>query len=550
MFTESVASSITSYTKNSPFYLATQGITMPFPLGSFYIEPFQRVPVDPIFAKLLSAWYELAESPKDVQYIISKLPVYDENPNYWYDYVMDTEGVETFFTVPYNGNHHASTEVWNYDTVIAAGLAACSLQQKQMQEEGEGDSNAAGSSTKYQYFTGQQHYNEIITNTLFHGTSGRIKLNNKTGTRDPTTGTFAITNWYDPSFDTHNRGSTSTSTTNETEFIFAARNTHVYINGEFQNVAEHYFNDGTNKVRPDLSPNNIDYNFIGRSLRIVGLCLSGLVILLAICFSLWTHMHRKTRVVKASQPIFLHLICLGTLLEAASIIPLSFDDERYIMDNSRMAEEAKGKHYNLESDEESSLNIACMSVPWLFCIGFVISFSSLFAKTWRINRIFHNPTMKRIKVTALDVMMPLFGFLVVNAILLTLWTAMSPLTWKREVTVLDEYARPISSFGQCSHSDHDDDDADDFKDGDNFGLGVIFLICLAVVNVGVLAVALYQAYVARDISVEFAESEYILKALCCAMLVSLVGVPVMIIATEEPAAFFFIFSRFVLKSLF
>jgi hypothetical protein len=42
---------------------------------------------------------------------------------------------------------------------------------------------------------------------------------------------------------------------------------------------------------------------------------------------------------------------------------------------------------------------------------FVVSFSSLFAKTWRINKIFHNPTMKRIKVTALDVMRPLFAFL-------------------------------------------------------------------------------------------------------------------------------------------
>ena len=175
-----------------------------------------------------------------------------------------------------------------------------------------------------------------------------------------------------------------------------------------------------------------------------------------------------------------------------------------------------------------------MSVPWLFCVGFVISFSSLFAKTWRINKIFHNPTMKRIKVTALDVMMPLFGCLVINVVLLTLWSVLSPLEWKREVTVLDEYSRPISSFGQCSNGGDGKDDA-----------GVIFFICLIVVNVAVLAVALYQAYVARGISVEFAESEYILKALSSAMLVSLVGVPVMIIVTDDPAAFFFVLSRYV-----
>ena len=125
----------------------------------------------------------------------------------------------------------------------------------------------------------------------------------------------------------------------------------------------------------------------------------------------------------------------------------------------------------------------------------------------------------------------------VNLVLLAAWTAIAPLEWKREVTLYDEYSRPTSSFGQCTAM------SSPFDDNDNPGM--IFLICLALINVGVLGFALYQAYVARGISVEFAESEYILKALSAAMLVSLVGVPVMIIVTDEPAAFFFVLSRYV-----
>ena len=134
-------------------------------------------------------------------------------------------------------------------------------------------------------------------------------------------------------------------------------------------------------------------------------------------------------------------------------------------------------------------------------------------------------------------MIQFFLFWSVNLVLLAAWTAIAPLEWKREVTLYDEYSRPTSSFGQCTAM------SSPFDDNDNPGM--IFLICLALINVGVLGFALYQAYVARGISVEFAESEYILKALSAAMLVSLVGVPVMIIVTDEPAAFFFVLSRYV-----
>jgi hypothetical protein len=72
-----------------------------------------------------------------------------------------------------------------------------------------------------------------------------------------------------------------------------------------------------------------------------------------------------------------------------------------------------------------------------------------------------------------------------------------------------------------------------------------YLIILVVGNVGLLALALYQVYHARSLSTEFAESEYIFKALFIAVLVCFVGIPVMVIVEGEPKAYFFLLSSII-----
>jgi len=66
------------------------------------------------------------------------------------------------------------------------------------------------------------------------------------------------------------------------------------------------------------------------------------------------------------------------------------------------------------------------------------------------------------------------------------------------------------------------------------------VIPLVLVNIGVLGFAVRQAYVARAISTEFAESEYIGKALVVIMLVCIVSIPVVIIVNDDPRAYFFV----------
>lgn len=135
------------------------------------------------------------------------------------------------------------------------------------------------------------------------------------------------------------------------------------------------------RIPLELPPLDFDYNYIGQA-AIVGYILCGIVITASFMFAGWTWYNRKNQVVRSGQPVFLTMICVGTLLMGSAIIPLSIDDEK----------------------SQRAANIACMCSPWLINIGFCITFSALFSKTWRLNKILlsKNP-LRRVKVTERDV---------------------------------------------------------------------------------------------------------------------------------------------------
>jgi len=164
-----------------------------------------------------------------------------------------------------------------------------------------------------------------------------------------------------------------------------------------------------------------------------------------------------------------------------------------------------------------------MSTPWLAVLGFALCFAALFSKTWRINKIFHSPSLKHIKVTAYDVMAPLIVLLLVNLLILSLWTGLDPLKWEREVTKVDVFGQTVETEAHC--------------ESDSFAA---FVSVLAVGNMGALVVAAYQAYKARDIALEFSESSYIGRAIGLFLLACLYGIPVLIITWDDPSARYFV----------
>lgn len=121
--------------------------------------------------------------------------------------------------------------------------------------------------------------------------------------------------------------------------------------------------------------------------------------------------------------------------------------------------------------------------------------------------------------------MPLWTILLlaVDVVILVCWTVLSPLEWERTDITFDSYQRSTESHGSCS-SEH----------------GVVFFSCLAIVNLGALAYALYEVYLARNLSTEFAESENIAKAIVLILAVSFLGIPIAIIAQDDARSNFFV----------
>mmetsp|Transcript_24475 Transcript_24475/g.45248 ORF Transcript_24475/g.45248 Transcript_24475/m.45248 type:complete len:121 (+) Transcript_24475:835-1197(+) len=110
---------------------------------------------------------------------------------------------------------------------------------------------------------------------------------------------------------------------------------------------------------------------------------------LAAGFAFWTFKNRKERLVRASQPLFLLLICLGCFVMSSAILPFSIDDS---------------------IASQRGCDVACMAWPWLFSSGFAVAFSALCSKLWRINKVMnHARRLRKVVVTEKVVLVSLFS---------------------------------------------------------------------------------------------------------------------------------------------
>ena len=132
------------------------------------------------------------------------------------------------------------------------------------------------------------------------------------------------------------------------------------------------------------------------------------------------------------------------------------------------------------------------------------------------------------KITAVDVMKPMVNLLLLNIIVLSIWTAADPLKHKTVVVTQDIFLRNSETYGMC-YSDN----------------GTIYLAILGMINLGSLLFALFEAYQARKLSSDFQESGYIFMSMALIFFVSFVGIPVMVIARDNPAASYFVTASLV-----
>jgi len=440
------------YEKGSPLYLATKGIGI-ISFSSQYT---------PYYKKYVAALQEL-DNNEDLDYLKSTLPIdYDD------DWVFPIDYSETSMQSPIL-----------YDTVIAYGLAACEAANNNFYSKNMNN-------IENDYFTGTELFNKMLQ-TDFEGVSGKVKLDNESGTRLASTAVYTITNLV-----------VNNSSEDDLVATFSSQVTHVFQDSKWINTEYQYiYNDGTTEIPPSLpSAAALDQHHLSLALKRLCKSMGALIMIASIGLGIWTYINKNHRVIRASQPLFLNCLLVGTFLMGSSIIPLTIDDQ---------------------NTSQNGCVIACTIYPWLLMIGLSLAFTALLTKTKRINQILNKKKrFSRITVTAYDVLPTMIIFVSANILILSLWTGLSPMGWVRTDIDFDMFQRTIETSSECSYNN-----------------STPYVIALVVVNLCALFYTVYEAYRARELSTEFQETGYITKALVCMMLVCFVGLPISIISKEN-----------------
>lgn len=206
---------------------------------------------------------------------------------------------------------------------MSLGIAAC---------EAEGDPFLTGSSI---FSSFEQVY--------FEGATGHVLIDPSTGSRYSETMSYALLNGVlgEPDED----GIVHLQSILAAEYYGSIQNDTVA--SLWANYAQYNYSGMTTIPPDDLPPLEEDFSGIPLWGSIACIFVSGVIMLSAIAFGLWTWRNRDSPVVRASQPFFLFVLCVGVFIMAVPGITLVIESPPY---------------------EERFANISCMAVRYM-CIS-------------------------------------------------------------------------------------------------------------------------------------------------------------------------------------
>jgi hypothetical protein len=196
-------------------------------------------------------------------------------------------------------------------------------------------------------FTGPELYEQIMK-LNFVGASGTVNFDNRTGLRDPSAVEYLIANVVSYNGTALYEGQNSTF--NNSGGDFAASVIHKIIiqpsKDTFETMDDLAFPFGSTKPP---APYFVPVNPVPMGINAFGWALAGLVMLCSLAFGIWTIRNKKHEKVRASQPIFLVLLCGGTFLIGSSTMLVPFQEDIVFSD--------------------STLSLICMLNMWLLSLG-------------------------------------------------------------------------------------------------------------------------------------------------------------------------------------
>lgn len=256
-------------------------------------------------------------------------------------------------------------------------------------------------------------------------------------------------------------------------------------------------------------------NYIPKSLKYLGYTAFTLTIAAIGLAAVWTWNNRYSWTVKAAQPSLLGLILLGCLLSNLAIPFMGVEtgypwvitsgDDVYPPETS-------------ENPDISRVNTACMATPWLYGVGFAVTFSALFVKIERVRRISAANKSKEASTTKLGFLRFVYigaAVLALELIILISWQVASPFQWEREV-LWEQNEFAIESVGRCA-SDH----------------GTYFLLAMVILHMALLLAALILSFQTRHIDEDFAESNSLAMIVAFMFQVMLLAIPIALMVNES-----------------
>ena len=376
--------------------------------------------------------------------------------------------------------HTSFNTLLSYDAIITLGLALCN---------GIQDTPLA---------TGSQIF-ENMKKVTFNGASGLVAYDPDTGTRTLDTVKYQLTNIVGQPFNEDSGGN----------FVQLKGTTSISIDlakSQVEEVNPFIFPDGTTSVPPTLPYFHEDKHLVGKTVIAFCYSLAAITILMSLTMIAWTTKNRHRTIVRASQPIFLYLLLLGTILMALAVFPLTFQD---------------GDYRNLS---QHKLDIGCISVHWTFALGFSLTFTAIISKMMRINSVVKSARCyRRVTVRPRHVIWPMLIIAGLNTVTLTAWTVVNPLRWHRIPLSYGRYGQIAESYGVCFELS--------LKEANT-----IPIILLALSNGASLLYANYQCYLGRTLPTEYNELCYI--ALTNGMMLEAVIIifPLLFFAETDPTA--------------
>ena len=395
----------------------------------------------------------------------------------------------------FQNNVPAEKSSFLYDAIISIGLGTCANRIKKNIIETT---------------------NETITTTLLSSTTFRedIRTYNFTGAS-------GFVDWYNCKYKSNRCNEpiqfgifniravpvvVDDDTTMHTyEAVLTAKHDEV---NRWQKINDNIYRDGTTSHPTNLRQ-EWDANYLSTGTRIFGFILFAIAFLCSVLCYAGVMFLREDGIIVRGQPFFLAILCVGSMITSCAIFTLGLDEQSF-----------QG------SISKEGLDTACMTSLWLFFSGQILSFTAVYCKLRRLDKVL---TFRRIKVTAWKASLPLILFLTIASLVLIVWTVVDPWTWERQIVMLN----PFETYGFCSC--------------ENFFAFFATLMGLLVLS---MAMALFTVYKTADAADDYTNTKAIVLSLVVQLQSWLLGVPILAVLSNGDSSDAVFLSRALLIFVF